>query len=133
MQAMACRRFRWPPSCTLHHSEHGACSDFQVPSMCRPRFDWKFNDDESRQNSLSSLSIDIFQNLHCSGSAARVPESLFWADYAAHLAADAGRPFLSHHIYYAGHTFTDAVAALAVAGVHPRCCLANQRLNVVQG
>lgn len=45
-----------------------------------------------------------------------MPESLFWADFAAHLASEKEEPFLSQHLVHAGHTFTDAVAALAVTG-----------------
>lgn len=52
----------------------------------------------------------------CRRSATRIPESLFWADYAAHLHGGDGAPFLSNCLAHAGQTFTDAVAALAVTG-----------------
>ncbi len=64
-----------------------------------------------------------------SGVQGRVPPSAFWADYAAHLAHEAGRggeaaraPFLSRHLERAGRTFTDAAAALAVIGAPPPGC-----------
>lgn len=54
----------------------------------------------------------------CRQAATRVPESLFWADYAARLNTNGKGPFLSRHLAHAGHSFTDAVAAVAVTGRH---------------